>query len=94
MAPRGRLELDTGRAAQLQRVGEQPHRFLVRGGGQAPFQALLTVRGFSPAASASSSWVSAASARSCRSIPANLTEAAQLHGSLLDASGTRNPRPA
>ena len=33
----------------------------------------LIVRGFSPAASASSSWVSAASARSCRSIPANLS---------------------
>ena len=38
MAPRGSLELNTGRAAQLQRVGEQPHRVLVRGGGQAPLQ--------------------------------------------------------
>ena len=38
MAPRGSLELDAGRAVQPQRIGEQPHRVLVRGGGQAPLQ--------------------------------------------------------
>jgi len=37
-APRGGLEVGPGRAVQVQCLGEQPHRVLVRGGDHAPLQ--------------------------------------------------------
>jgi hypothetical protein len=69
-APGRRDEKPARRLGQAQRAGQQ-QRGVPAGVAWMPRSRSLTDRGDRPAASASSSWVSLASARSCRSNPAN-----------------------
>ena len=75
---------------QAERGGQQQRGVLVGGAVDSSFQ-VTTARGLTPAASASSSWVSLASARSCRSNPAK--EIARCPATAHTPPRTPAPRP-
>ena len=78
-----------GRAGEAQRTGQQFGRVLAGGAVDTPLQGADRPRA-QAVASASSSWVSLAPARSCRSSPPKLSEACSVTST---ASPSGKPRP-